>query len=250
MWLLALIVFVKVHLNNSDSDEPTLAALWATGFCNITPQSLLQSTETLSLLNNVLIANTPQLIVSFVYVSYNSLLTSLLISREFTRFSQKRSGLRVTNPKGRQKSTFWLSLPYRFSLPLLACTAALHWSLSQTLYLAEVKVLDIQGQLDEVYSVSCVAWSALGLMILLAISGTMIVAAVVLGCCCRYPAGVPIVQSCSLAISAACHPRPGKEDEAQKLLQYGVMDVDAEGREYVGLSSGKMMPLVDGRDYI
>ena len=239
-------MLIQNHL--SEPNQPTFASLWQSGFGTIAPNSLIVSTQGLSLFSNVLIANTPQLVVSLIYLSYNNLLTSLFLSQEFTKFSQKRSALRVTTPQGQQKSTFWLSLPYRASLPLLISSMILHWSLSQTIFLAEIEVvsLDGGGSLDMGDSVNSVGWSALGFLVLLLVSGLMILVIVVLGFL-RHPPGVPIVQSCSLAISAACH--PCRSGEAQTALKYGVLKVDHRGNEYVGLSSGPVLPLSDGHDY-
>ena len=58
----------------------------------------------------------------------------------------------------------------------------------------------------------------------------------------RFPPGVPVVESNSLAISAACHPLPGREQEkeAEQLLKYGLLRIDADGVRRVGLSSSSV----------
>ena len=61
----------------------------------------------------------------------------------------------------------------------------------------------------------------------------------------KYPKGAPIVRSCSLAISAACHPLDSARDEAKKLLKYRVIGVDEDGNERVGLSSGSVRPFME-----
>ena len=232
-----------------DYQRDSFATLWSEGFGSPSANSLVPFTETLSVFSNVLIANTPQLLVSLAYMSLNGLLTCMVLTREFSTFGVKRSGLRVTFPEGEQRSTFWLSLPYRFSIPLLVASTVLHWALSQTLFLAEVTVRDPFGDVDHDRSVSCVGWSALALVILLVISSILIIVPVGLGFL-RYPHGVPIVESCSIAMSAACHPLPGREGEAKKLLKYGVIGTDVEGNERAGLSSSSVAPLVTGNDYI
>ena len=238
------------YSNDGDTTPPSLASLWASGFGYITPQTLFKQTENLPVICNVLIANSPQLLISFVYVSFNSLLTCLLITREFANFGYKRSGLPVTYPSGKyQRSTFWLSLPYRFSIPLLGLSTFLHWSLSQAIFLAEVKVLDLDGELDSGNTINCVGWSRLGHFMLL-VAGAAMLIVLLLSACLRYPKGVPIVQSCSLAISAACHPLPDKYDEAMQPLKYGVIGVAEDGMERVGFSSAPVRPLMNGQCYV
>lgn len=42
-----------------------------------------------------------------------------------------RKGLRVTQPHGYQRSSYFLQLPYRWSLPLIVISGTLHWLLSR-----------------------------------------------------------------------------------------------------------------------
>lgn len=48
--------------------------------------------------------------------------------------SVQYSSLRVTCPKGLQRSTYRLQLPYRCSIPLIVGSAVFHWLLSNTIY--------------------------------------------------------------------------------------------------------------------
>ncbi|ORY16815.1 hypothetical protein BCR34DRAFT_461170, partial [Clohesyomyces aquaticus] len=84
------------------------------------------------------IANAPQLLVSILYFLYNALFTCMLSGLEWSKFSTRRSHLRVSDPvpNGHQKSTFWLQRPYRYSVPLLAASALLRWLVSQTIFFA------------------------------------------------------------------------------------------------------------------
>ena len=192
---------------------------------------------------NIFYSNLPQILLSLVYVSYNALLTSLLVSREFATFSYKRAGLRVTHPSGHQRSTYWLSLPCRFSVPLLAMSTLLHWTLSQYLYPVQIRIIGLGGDVDHSRSINCVGWSSVGLL-MLCVEGAVLILALLIAGCIRYPKGVPIARSCSLAISAACHPVEGKTDEARQLLKYGVISTSS-GNERIGLSSAGVRPLVN-----
>ena len=172
----------------------------------------------------------------------------MLLSREFLVFARKRHGLRVTNPEGRyQQNTYWLSLPYRFSIPLLGISAAFHWILSQTMFLVEARVFTPGGTLDPngQNSISTVGWSALSLIIVMILGALLMIGPLIAGFI-RYDSNIPIVESCSLAISAACHPFK-QQNEAGALLKYGVSDKD--GEENVALSSGRVDSLKEGEKY-
>ena len=224
-------------------DGDSLSALWQRGFTQPNINSIIPTSESWSAISNVLLANTPQLGVSLTYVTFNNILTCMVLSGEFSRYKKKRQILRVTDPEGSQRSTFWLSLPYRFSMPLLAFSALLHWAASQTLFLVNITARDPYGAADPDYSVASLGFSSLGLLILVVSLGASIVLTLVTATFFRYPAGVPVVDCNSLAISAACHPLAPRKDESMQRLQYGVMGIDEQGKERIGLSSGPVTPL-------
>lgn len=86
------------------------------------------------LLPSVLTANLPQLLLSFSYFVYNSLYTRLCVEKEWDSYSLAYRTLRVTSPKGQQRSTYRLQLPYRYSIPLIVISILLHWLVSNALY--------------------------------------------------------------------------------------------------------------------
>ncbi|KAH7079730.1 hypothetical protein FB567DRAFT_533217 [Paraphoma chrysanthemicola] len=91
-----------------------------------------------SILTSVLIVNSPQILISFMYVLYNGAFTCMLAGREWSQYAIKRASLRVTSPVEGQRSTHFLQLPYSWSIPLLAGSILLHWFVSQSLFLARV----------------------------------------------------------------------------------------------------------------
>ena len=60
-----------------------------------------------------MLVNTPQLILSLLYFAYNSIVTSVFLSRELCHFAYERKGLRVSlpEPEGAQRNTYFLSIP-------------------------------------------------------------------------------------------------------------------------------------------
>ena len=188
------------------------------------------------------------IVLSLVYVSYNGLFTCMLLSREWVSFAWSRKGLRVHWPRGAQRATYWLSLPYRYSMPLLIASGLLHWLLSQSIFVAQVNIFSNSNTNNKLRTVDAVGWSGLALTLLLALGCIMILTLLGFGFL-RYKTGIPIASSNSRAISAACHPLPGKFSESTKRLQYGIIAELDDGRYRVGFSSEQIKPLVAGDHY-
>lgn len=185
----------------------------------------------------VLAANTPQVVISFLYLSYNGLFTSMLANREWANYTHKRAELRVTVPKSTQRSTYFLSLPYRYSLPLIIASILLHWFVSQTLFIARIAVYKngiLKPSAGLLWYHDGTSGTGLGF------SDSALVAAIIMGCLlvvvclaiagfCRYPTGIPLGGTNSAVISAACHIKyrnggkiEGLDDIVERPLQWGV----------------------------
>jgi hypothetical protein len=85
-------------------------------------------------MGNAFKVNLPQLGVSITYLAYNGLFTRMIAEKEWLGFSKEFKALRVSRPKGSQRSTYRLQLPYRWSIPLMACSGVLHWLVSNCIY--------------------------------------------------------------------------------------------------------------------
>lgn len=88
----------------------------------------------------VLLANSPQIALSHTHILYNELLTIVLAEQEWHTYGQKSKALRLSDPRGRQRHTFFLSLPYRYAIPLLVLSGVMQWLASRSLFFAEVDV--------------------------------------------------------------------------------------------------------------
>jgi len=80
-----------------------------------------------------------------LYVQVNSLLSCLLANREWHRYSQERKTLRVSNPVGLQRSSYFVSMPWRYGIPLMTTVACLHWTLSQSIFIVPIEQWDSDG---------------------------------------------------------------------------------------------------------
>ena len=56
--------------------------------------------------------------------------------------------LRVTEPCGLQRSTYYLQLPYLYAIPLLIVSTLLHRLVSQSIFIAHIAVYERRGRLE------------------------------------------------------------------------------------------------------
>ncbi|KAK3616306.1 hypothetical protein LTR56_026037 [Elasticomyces elasticus] len=211
--------------------------------------NMLGFTVGMPLLATILVTNMPQLAVSLLYVSYNNVLTCMLLAHEYTAFASFRKPLRVTRPSGKQRSTYWLQLPYRYIIPLMTAMALLHWRISRSIFIVQLSVYGINTPTTAEEVVAGCGGSPLALALVVVLGGLMISALVGLSLLKQLDPGMPVAGSNSVAISAACHLNPGDEGAARLSLMYGVEmggDEDEHGRAHAGFSSRAVRPLREG----
>jgi len=183
----------------------------------------------------------PQLILSFFYLSVNMICTAMSGANEWNHLAKSKKGLRVTKPFGDQRSTYFLQLPYRWSLPLIITSGTLHWLLSQTFFLVRADFFDRYGVMLEGATKSACGFSALSLYVLLFAALSLLGVVFFIGVK-RMSVKVPTAGSCSLVISAACHPSPTEVDVHLAKVQWGVAQYQQiEGFPHCSLSSGFVM---------
>jgi len=248
-----LLAWITITIVLSLSWNNKILSSWAH---DVTYSSYSGGSFTGSLVDNVLLVNTPQLIVSLVYVFYNSILTRMLVAYELSQFAQHRKALRVSRPSGLQLSTYWLQLPYRYILPLMVCMALIHFFISRGLYLVNIKVYNISGQEVPYRDRFDHETSALALWFAFLLGTAMLLALVI----CSYrrlKEGMPVLGTNSVAISSACHLALGDDNAATKCLMYGAIDAppgdapneDRSGMKHVCFSSFDVEPLERGKRY-
>lgn len=167
----------------------------------------------------VLLANAPQLVLSALYYLFNGLLTCMLVVAEYNDFATQRKPLRVSWPKGEQRSTYYLSVPYRYSLPMIVTSTVLHWLLSQSIFLIKVNAFSAHGKPDEATSVTACGYSPLAILItiIVGMAALLVFAGLSLR---RMQSGMPLASYCSAVISASCHPFDDK-DASLKPVMWG-----------------------------
>ena len=159
----------------------------------------------------------------------------MLANREWAQYALKRASLRVTLPTATQRSTYFLQLPYTFSVPLLIASTLLHWFVSQSIFLARIAVyrgdelvavdrIQQYNNFDTSYKgiVTAVGYSDSALLTSIGWGTALVVFILLVAGICTYPKGLPAGGTNSAVISAACHVRYGNEAR-------GKMDMDVAG---------------------
>ena len=197
----------------------------------------------------ILIANSPQALLSFLFLTYNGLYTCMLLADEWADYAYKRKPLRVTTPVGEQRTTYRLQLPYRYGVPLLVLSGTLHWLVSQSLFLARVTAFGPDGVEDVAGSVSTIGYSCIAIITVIILGSVVVLLGIANGFR-RYPGGMPLVGSCSAAISAACHRPNGDEGAERRGVMWGVVTSGDESEPgHCCLSSWEVQRPIEGLTY-
>jgi hypothetical protein len=232
------------------------SAAFSFGFGAVDPRALIWGNFGNDIMSLALIANTPQLILSFLYFVYNGLFTAMLTGHEWTSYAYNRKGLRVSRkPSRNQRSTYFLQLPYRFSVPLVILSATLHWLISQSIFVVAIDTYSVWDATQPDMSLAVVrtcGYSPISMLCVIIVGVAMLAAALGFGYT-PYQRGMPLVGSCSLAISAACHPDQDREDKgtllSEQKLQWGVVSTTEDGIGHCAFSSKEVTRIIKGRTY-
>ncbi|KAG0635397.1 hypothetical protein HOY80DRAFT_1093555, partial [Tuber brumale] len=196
----------------------------------------------------ILVANLPQTILSFLYLTYNSLFTCMLAGHEWSLFSHHHRTLRVTSPRPGQRSTYWLQIPYTYAIPLMTLSGLLHWLTSQSIFLAKVDIRDPLG--DEIsQTINTAGYSCIAIISILLLGILALLTAVGMGYR-QFSAETTTVGNCSAAISAACHSLEDPEAIIGKKICWGdVGIVQNLGVRHLTFSSKEVEKPVFGEVY-
>jgi hypothetical protein len=178
----------------------------------------------------VLFANCWHLALSFIYVLYNSLITNVSTGVEWSRFGSQRTTLRTSCPRGLQRSAYYLSLPYKYSVPLKIIMALLHWLISQSVFLAEAHAYTPTGQRDPSLDSSRAGYSLLGMIFSVSV-GTGLLLFLPVFASRKVTFCLPVVTTSSAAISASCHRHSADVDAAFLPVVWGVVPQNDDGND-------------------
>lgn len=220
--LIAAVVLLVIGMQAYDYYGQRTSA-FALGFGAVNTQARLKILSLQrNIVANIMIANSPQLLLSFLYFAYNGLWTCMLLSQEWFSYAGHGKGLRVTSPNNKQRSTYRLQLPYRYGIPLMVMSGLLHWLISQSIFLLNINAYNIDDFLDDYYSYSSCGYSPVAILTTIVVGALVLIVGLANGFR-RYPAtSMPLATSCSAVISAACHPLSSEGLAHQKVVQWGV----------------------------
>jgi hypothetical protein len=200
----------------------------------------------------VFFANMFQVVVSALYLFCNNLLTVMVVGSEWDTYVSKRKTLRLSIPKGFQRSSFFLSLPYRYSAILMALSGLLHFFISQSVFVVQTVAYLPKYEPQEFVrasklDASCIGFSSLGIISSMVIAFLLVSYILFIGFTFKYElpvvedTNVPLVSTCSAAISANCRRHPADTDCVYLPLQWGIIS-DMKGEQYTFSSSSDVKP--------
>ncbi|RDW67478.1 uncharacterized protein DSM5745_09344 [Aspergillus mulundensis] len=203
-------------------------SIWDYGLGEVNPATLITGLgleDEGAMIAIILLSNTPQLLISLTYFMYNNILSSMLLAAEYDDYAAERKPLRVSWPRGAQRSTYYLSLPYRYSVPLQVSSALLHWLVSQSLFFVRIVSYNSRGEPYSSEDTITCGYSPQAIIYAMILGGVLVGAALVLGLR-RFKSRMLLAAYCSAAISAACHPCV-EGDHALRPVQWGEIVVDS-----------------------
>ncbi|KAL4921825.1 hypothetical protein BDW62DRAFT_97229 [Aspergillus aurantiobrunneus] len=193
--------------NSPGINDMSVKTWWQLGFGAATGSAVLYNYLEWPILAYAVVANAPQFIVTISYYFYNNVLTSMLAAAEYSSYGKSRKPLRVSWPKpgSFQRSTYWLSVPYQYSVPLLTVYAALHWTISRSLFYVQIVPHDEFGQTIEDQVLSALGYSPIVILVSILLGGVLICPLIGMAAFRRFQSSLPLAGSCTAAISASCH---------------------------------------------
>jgi hypothetical protein len=234
-----------IPIISSDYTDPWA---WGTASGNILKIGSVNSTGRGTLFNAWL-SNMPQVLLSFCYLNLNTLCTSMACAEEWNTLGTTRKGLRVTKPGGQQRSTYFLQLPYKWAIPLMAISGLLHWLLSQSFFLVRFDSFDRRGTRNEEASKSACGASISSLIVFYVTALGLIIGVRWVGRRSMILM-LPPADCCSAFISASCHPPSDDVDPCLEKVKWGMVNQEVIiGHGHCSISSKPVMKPQPGTVY-
>ena len=233
------------------STSISLATLWKQGFGQIDTRSLIDFGALFgsagfyqaSALSMSVVANIPQLVISVLHLNYNSLFTCMLMEKEWSDFAHERKALRVSSPMKGQRSSYFLSLPYTYAIPLIGLSGVMHWLVSESIFLAQITFYTREG--GNIYDITTCGFSSIAIVFVIILGCLMLVG--ILGTGCRkYRLGMPLVGHCSAVISAVCQRLPEDSVIVTLPIKCGVIS-ERNGIQHCAFSSFEVQSIESSR---
>jgi hypothetical protein len=203
-----------------------------------------------SMFTACLVANIPQVLISYIYLGLNNVMTTMLVMHEWCSYSagsrKPAKGLRVTSPVpgSEQRSTYFLSLPYKWSIPITLVVTLIHWLVSVMFTFVQLDVHRIDSGATVTAMNYVLFWRNVLILVLpigLGAYGILFL----LSLFKKFPEAMPLAGCCSASIAAACQPsilhgsdlrsiRAFPSDLSTRKLKWGVVERPEEMENGIG----------------
>lgn len=198
----------------------SLPGLWKLGFGTLNAKAFVLVEGNSPVTAMAMLANSPQVALALLYVTFNGLLTSMFAADDWSNFAFRGQYLMVSTPSGQQRGTWCLGLPIYYGMALLVLQTLLHWLISQSIFVVQIAVIAKNGVLKTSGQLSNCGYSPIAIVFTVIAGLVMMISASVLGLRKSRARGPPLVSTCSAAISAACHPRTVWEEMPYMKLRW------------------------------
>ena len=195
---------------------------------------------------HVLFANSFQVLVSFLYLFYNNILTRQVAANKFLGVLDEgidRKALRVSSPKNsEQRSSYFLSLTWRYAIPQIIAFMLLHWLVSQSIFIVLTSAWTIAPEPAPLPNENAtrLGFSCAGIFLVLIVATALVLGLVVNSVReyrCKVPDFFPRMATNGTAIDAVCRPARDDYDAYLFLVRLGVV---AHGPDYLGDRKGRI----------
>jgi uncharacterized membrane protein required for colicin V production len=165
------------------------------------PLTLQTPTSDRGLLSNLFSLGSIHLAISISYLFYNHLWSRMLTALELNKFAKTPASLRVTLPVQGAQNTYYLALEPQYSALLLIALTILHFLTTRAFNVVAIYTYDVLGH----YSHQRITYGISAPSAVLALAlGFVMLCVLAFALERKLDAGMPVVGSCSMAISAKC----------------------------------------------
>lgn len=269
---IAIVVAALLSIQKEGSMEPESEVPTEMDLLNISVPDMSLRVAGSGILAAFIITNIPQVLISYIYLGLNNMLTTMLVMAEWCGYTATSEnppkGLRVSSPlpQTQQRSTYFLSLPYKWSIPTSITVTIIHWLVSQGLLFLQFDVHTSGWEepstvhtTSYIFLAKATVWFVI-VPVLLA----SLIALFCLGVFKKYAPHMPLAGCCSASIAAACQPsclgcdasesnRSFPSDLAEKKLKWGVVESPEQSEFGIGhatFSADDVPPLEEETMYI
>lgn len=95
-----------------------------------------------------------QVVLSVLYMLHNALFSCMMVASEWSGFITERKTLRVSSPTGIQRSSYFISMPLRYGIPVMVLFTTEHWLLSQSYFIIRLIRNDWTGTPSKEWTIS------------------------------------------------------------------------------------------------